>query len=95
MGALVLGFVTSRLGIILIACVVGLLAVWGYGAKRYHDGVLGERWAWTEKVRWEAAALRVERSAAQAKIDTLTAERLADATDWALERTGLEAETKR
>lgn len=81
---------TSRAGIIVIAAVLGLVAVWGYGAKRYRDGVQGERLVWAEKVRREAAALGRERAAAQARIDQLAAERLADATDWALERAALE-----
>lgn len=91
----VLAFATSRIGIILIGSVLALLAVWGYGAKRYHDGVQGERLAWTEKVRREAAALGRERAAAQARIDQLAADRLAEATDWALERAALEAEIER
>lgn len=90
-----LALATSRMGIIVIACIVGLLAVWGYGTKRYHDGAQGERLAWTEKVRREAAKLAQERAAAQARIDQLAAERLAEATDWALERAALEAEIEK
>ena len=86
---------TSRAGIIVIASVIGLLAVWGYGAKRYHDGAFEERLVWTEKVRREAAKLAQERAAAQARIDQLAAERLAEATDWALERAALEAEIEK
>lgn len=91
----VLAFATSRIGIILIGSALALLAIWGYGAKRYHDGVQGERLAWAEKVRREAAALGRERAAAQARIDQLADERLAEATDWALERAALEAEIER
>ena len=86
---------TSRAGIIVICSLAGLIALWGYGAKRYHDGAFDERLVWTEKVRREAAQLAQERAAAQAKIDTLAAERLADATDWALEKAALQAEIEK
>ena len=86
---------TSRVGIIVIAAALGVAVLWAHGAKRYRDGVQGERLVWTEKVRREAAALGRERVAAQARIDQLAADRLAEATDWALERAALEAEIER